>query len=309
MRRKANCDPEYPANRTDGGDDTPEGDRPHRSAYDYVLVIGPGRSGTRFLLANLKTNPDLDTARSEGAYYYRSRRRLRKAAARSSDEAGRRRPLVDVANLAYKDPALALALQRLRDDGCRTLVVAMLREHCRRAVSMMHFRRSRGQLSALFGARRLERAVLRDRLRPEHLHRLVRLDVDLVVVPFSALVDRTEAVLRVLSMQCGVADFDRVHREAINQSVDARLVPLAALSTALVAALHRVGLRGASRRLKHASLAKKVLFRPARVGRYRLGRATESLLSSTYEDCISLLRESSSWIENAVYVRCARISS
>lgn len=274
--------------------------------YDYVLVTGPGRSGTRFLLANLETNPDLDTARGEGAYYYRSRRRLRKAAARSERGSTRRRALVDVANLAYKDPALARAVPRLRNDGLRILLVTLLRDHRRRAVSMMRFRRSRGQPSALFGARRLERAVLRDRLRPEHLRGLMQMDADLMVVPFATLTGRTRSVLHALSEQCGIADFGCVRRSPVNESVDARLVPLAALGTVFAAVLRALGLREAVRRIKHVPLVKKLLFRPASNGPCRLGGTTQDLLAATYEECLALLQETSSWTENAVYLHRAR---
>lgn len=276
--------------------------------YDYVLVTGPGRSGTRFLLANLETHPDLDTTRGEGAYYYRSRRRLRRAVARSRSSPGRR-VLVDVANLAYKDPALARAVPELREDGLRILLVALLRDHRRRAVSMMRFRRSRGQPSALFGARRLEQAVLHDRLRPEHLRGLMRLDVDLMVVPFATLTGRTRSVLRALSVQCGIADFGRVRLEAVNQAVDARLVPLAALGTALAAVLRTLGLREIVRRIKHLPVVKNLLFRPASTGRCRLGSATQDVLAAAYGECISLLQETSSWTENAVYMHRAQRSS
>ena len=274
-------------------------------AYDYVLVTGPGRSGTRFLLANLETHPDLDTTRGEGAYYYRSRRRLRKAVARSRSSP-RRQVLVDVANLAYKDPALARAVPRLRDDGLRILLVALLRDHRRRAVSMMRFRRSRGQPSALFGARRLEQAVLRDRMKPEHLRGLMRLDADLMVVPFATLTGRTGSVLRALSAQCGIAEFGKVRRDAVNQAVDARLVPLAALGTATAAVLRILGLREAVRRVKHAPLVKSLLFRPASTRRRRLGSATQDVLAATYGECLSLLQETSSWAGDAVYMHRAQ---
>lgn len=274
--------------------------------YDYLLVTGPGRSGTRFLLANLETHPDLDATRAEGACYYRSRRRLRKAVARSGNGTNGRRVVVDVANLAYKDPALARDVSRLRREGFRILLVAVLRDHRRRAVSVMRFRRSRGQPSAWFGARRLELAALRDQLRPEHLRRLMRLDADLIVVPFSTLTDQTKSVLRALSAQCGIADFGPVRQDPVNETVEARLVPLAALGTALAVVLRGLGLRGLLRRVKHVRLVRSLFFRPASKSRHELGRETQDLLAATYDECVALVQESSSWTENAVYVRRAR---
>lgn len=280
--------------------------RSARPKYDYLLVTGPGRSGTRFLLANLETHPDLDTTRGEGAYYYRSRRRLQKAVARSGNGANDRRIVVDVANLAYKDPALTRAVPRLRRDGFRILLVVLLRDHRRRAVSMMHFRRSRGQPSAWFGARRLELAVLRDRLRPAHLRRLMRLDADLMVVPFATLTDQAGSVLRALSAQCGIAKFGPARQDVVNETVEARFLPLAALGTALAVVLRRLGLREPLRRIKHAPLAKSLFFRPADKSRHRLGSEIEELLAATYDECVALMQESSSWTENAVYVHHAQ---
>lgn len=274
--------------------------------YDYLLVIGPGRSGTRFLLANLETHPELDTTRGEGAYYYRSRRRLRKAVARSGNDANGRRIVVDVANLAYKDPALTRAVPRLRRDGFRILLVALVRDHRHRAVSVMRFRRSRGQPSAWFGARCLELAALRDRLRPAHLRRLMRLDADLMVVPFATLTDQASSVLRALSAQCGIAEFGPARQDVVNETVEARFLPLAALGTALAVVLRRLGLREPLRRIKHAPLAKSLLFRPADKSRYGLGSETQELLATTYDECVALMRESSSRIENVVYVHRAQ---
>ncbi len=274
--------------------------------YDYLLVTGPGRSGTRFLLANLKAHPDLDATRAEGAYYYRSRRRFRKAVARSGNGTNGRRIVVDVANLAYKDHALTGAVSRLRRDGFRVLLVALLRDHRRRAVSVMRFRKSRGQPSAWFGVRRLELAALRDRLRPAHLRRLMRLNADLIVVPFTTLTDQTNSVLRVLSAQCGIGDFGPVRQDVVNDAVEARFVPLAALGTVLAVVLRRLNLRDPLRRIKHAPLVGRLFFRPAGKSRHRLGSETQDLLAATYDECVALMQESSSWTENAVYVHRAQ---
>ena len=73
--------------------------------YDYVLVAGPGRSGSTFLYRLLNAHPAFTAPEIKEGYYYRSVRRFDRARRklRRSDTI-----LLDVANTAWADPRLAV---------------------------------------------------------------------------------------------------------------------------------------------------------------------------------------------------------
>ena len=147
-------------------------------AYDYLLVVGPGRSGSELLYERLKAHPAFAFPEIKEGYYYRSPRAWRRARRALGAGSGGPRILADIANLAYRDGALAGGVEALRGGGCRILIAVLLRDHVDRAMSMARFRRSRGELAALLGAARLEAAVVRDRLTPDRLLGVYRLDAD-----------------------------------------------------------------------------------------------------------------------------------
>ena len=120
-----------------------------RPLYDYLLVAGPGRSGSTFLYELLDAHPGFTAPDIKEGYLYRAPRRLDRALRRAAPAV-----VLDVANLAWRDPALAGGVAALRARGHLVLIVVLLRDHLERAVSMFRFRRSRGELAALLGAGR-----------------------------------------------------------------------------------------------------------------------------------------------------------
>ena len=56
---------------------------------------------------------------------------------------------MDIANLGYCDASRVTGVRALREDGLRILLVMLLRRHVDWAPSMMTFRWSRGEYSAL----------------------------------------------------------------------------------------------------------------------------------------------------------------
>ena len=131
----------------------PDGTRRCGASYDYVLVAGPGRSGSTFLYRLLNAHPAFCAPEIKEGYYYRSARRFERARRKLG---GSNAILLDVANTAWADPRLA-AVTALHRRGWRILVVVLLRRHRERAVSVMAYRESR---TAFASARRLERAAL-----------------------------------------------------------------------------------------------------------------------------------------------------
>ena len=157
-------------------------------AYDYVLVAGPGRSGSTFLYRLLNAHPAFCAPEIKEGYYYRSARRFERARRKLCPSNAL---LLDVANTAWADPRLA-AVTALRRRGRRILVVVLLRRHRERAVSMMAHRESR---MAFASARRLERAALRDSLTAQALGRIHGLGVDVLAVGFDTLIGDPGALL------------------------------------------------------------------------------------------------------------------
>lgn len=278
---------------------TPEGMK-----YDYLLVVGPGRSGSEFLYHLLKEHPDLAFPEIKEGIYYRSpgafdraRRRLR----------GEPRLLCDIANSAYRDPALCRGVTALTEHGVRILLMVLLRDHAERAISMMQFRRSRGEPAALFGARRLQQATVRDRLAPDVLARIFRLDVDILTVTFGALTRNTAALLDVLAGLCRVSPFGSVPQGAVNEAVGARVLWLSAIGRSCGIALRKLGLRSLLQRIKDSASVRKVFFVPLApdAGRPCLSGEARQTLAASGRACRSIVERSSEQIAAGVFFRPA----
>ena len=271
--------------------------------YDYLLVAGPGRSGSEFLYRNLQGHPQLTCPAIKEGYYYRSLKAFRKAWRLAGP---RGKVLVDVANLGYRDTALARGAKRLREAGFRILVVLLVRDHCARAQSMMVFRRSRGEISALAGARRLEAAVVRDRLTSERLRQLYGLQVDVLTVRFPALVERTAEVLGALAQRCGIAPFGSPRCVGANVAAEPRAVWLSSLGKAVALALRRLGLRRTLQCLKDDRRVQTLFFLPARAsGPTSLSERNRRMLEETQRECTAVIDRCSERIAEGVYLRPA----
>ena len=258
---------------------------------DYLLVVGPGRSGSTFLYRSLNGRAGFASPAIKDAYYYRSPRRFERALRRIR-AAAPSAVLLDVANRAWRDPWLLAGVDELRRRGRRVLLVVLLREHRARAVSVMAFRRSRG-----VGGRRaaLERAAVRDSLTPEDLARLFGMGVDVVTVDFPALVGRTGAVLDVLADLCGVPRFEPVDRAPVNAAVRARSrwLSLAGKLTAVV--LRGAGCRRLLQRLKDSPRVTGIFFGTGGAGGggpRPLGAAAGDLLGLRFTACRRAVDES-----------------
>ena len=165
---------------------------------DYLLIAGPGRSGSTYLFEALAARGDfIAPAIKEGAYY-RSPRRLRRAVGRLPASA----VLLDGANTAWRDPRLA-GLAGAGGDRCRVLLVLLVRGHVDRARSVKAFRASRGDWRGWLGEAALERGVVRDSPGPADAARLLGLGVDVLCVGFAALVRDPVAVLDRIAGLCG----------------------------------------------------------------------------------------------------------
>lgn len=270
--------------------------------YDYLLVVGPGRSGSDFLYENLKNHPELAFPEIKEGYYYRSPRNFDKALRGLQGKT-----LVDIANLAYKDPSLTKGLEQLAAKGCRTLIVVLLRDHYDRALSMMRFRKSRGEISALFGRRRLEDAVIQDRLKPSDLLGIYRCGVDVLTVSFPTLTQDTGAVLDTLSTICGVSHFNYAARGVVNESVRTRHILLSAFGKSVAVALRGLGFTRILQKLKDNQSIRNLFFVPlAQDARgMSISQANMNILQGAYLKCRSMIRCVSDEIGEGIYFRRA----
>ena len=231
-------------------------------AYDYVLAVGPSRSGTTFLYRALNAHPGFCAPEIKEAHYYRSARRLARAL---GDLRGSGAMLLDVADTAWSDPRLD-RVAALCAGGTRILIVVLLRRHRDRARSVLAYRRSRvlPALPALLAGRGgLERAVVRDALSAAALERIFVLGADVLAIEFEALVGEPGRVLGALARVCGTGPFGRIDAAPVNRAERARFAPLAAAAKGAAWALRAAGARRMLQALKDDPRVVGLVFRRA----------------------------------------------
>ena len=272
--------------------------------YDYLLVVGPGRSGSTFLYEILRRHPDFSFPEIKEGYYYRSPRvfdRLHRSVADSG------RILVDIANLAYRDARLTGGVEALRSRGARLLLVVLLRDHRDRAVSMIRYAKSRGRPAVWMGPRMLEKRIVRERLTPAAVRRLLALDADLLCIDFDTLTRDTRSCLGVLASLCGSAPFARRTPPAVNESVASRNLLLASAATLARTVMRRLGFRRALQSLKDTTFLQRLLFVPLRTAkRPALSSASERTLDAAFRECRSIIGDASRRVAGGVYLRRAK---
>ena len=246
---------------TDAAAQSPEPPGAAGPAYDYVLAVGPGRSGTTFLYRALNAHPGFRAPEIKEAHYYRSARRLERALAGLR---GSGAMLLDVADTAWSDPRLDRVPAHAAR-GVRILLVVLLRRHRDRARSAMAWRRSRvlPALPALLaGPGGLERAAERDALTAAALARIFALGADTLVVEFDALAARPRAVLDALARLCRTEPFGDIETAPVNRAERARCAPLAAAAKCAALALRAAGARRTLQALKDDPRVAGLVFRP-----------------------------------------------
>ncbi len=269
--------------------------------YEYLLVVGPGRSGSEFLYRIFKSHPDLVLPEIKEGNYYRSLANYKKALRKRPDD---QKLLCDIANLAYRDPSLSQNIDSIRADGVAVLLIVLVRDHVDRALSMMRFRKSRGELSALLGAKHLEQATVRDRLSPDRLKEILDIDADVLTVHFHTLVEDTNSVLDVLSSLCGIQNFDHVHPSAVNESVKARNILLSAFGKMCSITLRKLGFRHFLQKIKDSEPINKMFFIPLVNGNgMHLSEESLKTLESAHVECCSVIEERSERLAEGVYLR------
>lgn len=269
--------------------------------YDYALIVGPGRSGTELLYVNMSRHPSLRFPETKEGGYYRRPSQIPPA----SDDGG---VLADISNLAYSDAALADGVSEMRRMGRRVLVVVILREHRDRAVSMIRFRKSRGEFSAWFGDARLERSVIRDRLTSADLAAIYDLGVDALTIQFESLVANPERALNAIADLCGIPPFADVERGLVNESLRPRFFPLSAAAKLAALAMRRMGMRRPLQRIKDSEIPRKALFVPITESEKRKTTLEESnarLLEKSYKECMEVVERRSQRVAEGVFVSLA----
>ena len=231
-------------------------------AYDYLLAVGPGRSGTTFLYRVLNAHSGFHAPEIKEAHYYRSARRLERALAGLR---GSGAVLLDVADTAWSDPRLD-RVSALAAGGARILLVVLLRRHRDRARSMLAYRGSRvlPALPALMaGPGGLERAVVRDALTAAALKRIFALGADVLAIEFEALAGEPARVFDALARLCRTAPFGAVDTAPVNRAERARFAPLAAAAKLAAWAMRAAGARRTLQALKDNPRLVRLVFRPA----------------------------------------------
>ena len=247
--------------------------------YDYVLVVGPGRSGSTFLWQLLTAHPAFAGPRIKEGYYYRSARRYRRARRGLGGAL-----LLDVANTAWADAGL----DRLPAPRRRVLLVVLLRRHRDRAVSVMAYRKSRALPDAWAGGQVLERHALGESLTAAALERLFGIGADLLAVGFETLTGEPQLVLDTLSRLCGVPPVLAPTPVPANAAERARHPLLVGAGKLAALALRFAGAHRLLQALKDSPRVRGLFFRPLE-HRPRLSAGAEALLDRQYRDCVAAL--------------------
>ncbi len=269
--------------------------------YDYLLSVGPGRSGSTFIYQKLKTHPGIEFPGIKEGYLYRSLRRFEQVRKRLD----KRLILADISNLAYQDPLLGYGIRMIKNSGYKVLLILFIREHFDRAVSMVRFKKSRGEFSALMGMNYLEGQVMKDQLMPGHLLNIFQMDVDVLIVYFPVLTQKTEVFLDHLSNLCGISQFNNIEKERVNESVCARSVLLSAFGKVVAIALRKLGCVRFLQTLKDSNLMKRLFFIKLRGNDFSLSEKNRRLLSALYFNCCSIVDDFSHRVGEQIYFRKA----
>ena len=271
--------------------------------YDYLLVLGPGRSGSDFLYRTLRAHPEYVFPRIKEGGYYRSLRAFRRALGKVRLSG---RLLCDIANDAYRDARLVPGVRALQAAGHSVLLMILLRDHHDRAVSMMRFRKSRGRPSALFGTRRLEDAVVRDRLSPARVQEIFGMSTDILCVDFEGLVADPTQIAATLSSLCGTAEFAPIDSQPANVSVRARFVWLSSVGWLGAVVLRAMRLHRTLQRIKGSARIARFFFRPLPTDTpddIRLSKTSEEKLNDAHRQCWSVIKRHADELAPGVYLR------
>ena len=271
-------------------------------AYDYVLAVGPSRSGTTFLYRRLNAHPAFSAPEIKEAHYYRSARRLGRAL---RGLRGSGAMLLDVADTAWADPRLA-AVTALGLGGCRILIVVLLRRHRDRARSTMAYRRSRvlpAVPALLAGPGGLERAAVRDSLTAAALERIFALGADVLTIESEILAGQPRTVFDAIARLCRTQPFGYVSAEPVNPAERARFPPLAAAAKLTAVALRGLGARRLLQALKDDPRVVGLVFRPADpAARPALSDAAAVRLDRHYAACLAAVEKASEGLGEGLWI-------
>ena len=271
--------------------------------YDYLLVVGPGRSGSEYLYQILKNHADFAFPEIKEGAYYRSPKAFKRAW--QGLQGKQRKLLCDIENRAYCDPVLFPGVTALGERGLKILLIVLVRDHQERALSMMRFRKSRGQPSALFGDRRLERSVVRDRLTAERLLSIFRIDADILTICFPALTKETAAMLEVLASLCQTSKFEFVPQTTVNESVSARWTWFSTFGWLCARTLRWLGFKRLVQRIKDSKFVMNAFFTPLSEdgGGLRLSEESRKILGASCSECRLIVENESEQMGEGIYFR------
>ncbi len=271
-------------------------------AYEYLLAVGPSRSGTTFLYRLLSAHPAFRAPEIKEAHFYRSARRLDRALARLS---GTGAILLDVADTAWSDRRLA-RVAALSGKGRRILVVVLLRCHRDQVRSTMAWRASRvlPALPAwLAGPGGLERAAERDSLDAAALERILALGADVLAVEFEVLAGRPRTVLDALARLCRTQPFGAVANVPANRAERARFPPLAAVAKLAAWTLRALGARRLLQALKDDPRVTGAVFRPLDPSELpALDEATAARLDRRHAACRAVIEAASEPLGDGIWL-------
>jgi hypothetical protein len=225
----------------------------------YLLIAGPGRSGSTYIYNALSQHSDVATAGWKEAYLYRNEKKLICALMSRADK----KVFLDVANRAFLDKRLKRFLKNYQlTDSYRMAVIYLWRDQGERMASVLDFRKSRGMIEAYIPEKLVERRLRDEIFHKGYLEGLCSSKYATAVLKTEALPrDPTELVGQLEDLLgLGLDRNQRLELTSFNNRAAARNILLSSIGKLFAYAMRGIGFTRLVERLKTNSRVKAIFF-------------------------------------------------
>ena len=267
--------------------------------YDYLLLAGPGRSGSTWLYRALRDHPAFAAPGAKEGRHYRSAGRFERA---------RGRLVPGVVLLDAGQPRLAQSGDRQR---CAVRPPRTPDPGRGAAATPSRTRGLDHRLSPQPGTAGAAAEPAESRAsggarepHPGRARRIHGLGVDVLTIAFEAIAGQPRTVLGILARLCGAAPIPGPPAGPVNAAVAARRPALAAAGKLAAIVLRGIGANRLLQRLKDDDRVMDFFFRSA-AGEDRavLGAAAAATLERRYAACLAAVAKGSERLSDGVWFR------
>lgn len=218
----------------------------------YILIAGPGRSGSTLLYTLIKCTDGVNRLGEikELELYKRGFKSIN----RNAD-------IIDISNRAFGEKQKVKEfIEKIffYDSRANVKIIYLFRDSAKRAISIYNFRKSRGYWETYLPKSFAFKQIAKDFLKPENI--VVDLRVNTYVVDFDFLI-KCETQRYILSQILEVSgEADSIERK-INESVKARSAFLSSVGKLMAISLRRVGAGMLLQKIKDTKIVNQIFFK------------------------------------------------